>query len=127
MSGWTVLAYLIAGKARKGSLLLGDSQPFRHFLVKEPFSQTVGLDPFAIDHKLRDGAFARVFHNFVCGAGRTLNVDFLEKQIVFFQEALGLAAVGAPGGRVNGDFHCLVSVLDPALNWLFLMPVSQSP
>jgi len=119
MSGWTVFGYLIAGKERKGSLLLGDSQLFRHFVVKEPFSHTVGLDPFTVDHKLRDGSLASVFHDFIRCAGCAFDVDFLERQIVFFEEALGLAAVGTPGGRVDSDFHCLISVLDRSLNWLF--------
>jgi hypothetical protein len=110
MSGWTVFAYLIAGKAREGSLLLGEAQLFRHFVVKKPFSHPIGLDPFAVDHKLGDGALAGVLHDFVRRAGRALDVNFVEREIVLFQEALGLAAVGTPWGRVDGDFHRLISV-----------------
>jgi hypothetical protein len=112
MSGWTVFAYLIAGNAREGSLLLGEAQLFRHFVVKKPFSYTVGLDPFAVDHKLGDGALAGMFHDFVRRARGALDVNFVERKIVFFQEALGLAAVGTPWGRVNSDFHRLISVTE---------------
>jgi hypothetical protein len=127
MYGWTVFAYLIAGKAREGSLLLGDTQLFRHFLVKKPFSHAIGLDPFAVDHKLRDSALAGVLHDIVRRAGRALDVNFVEREVVLFQEALGLAAVRTPGGRVDSDFHCLISVPEPAEKWVFLMTGFQSP
>jgi hypothetical protein len=115
MSGWTVWAYLIGKKAREGSLLLGEAQFFRHFVVKEAFPDAVGLNPFAIDHKLRDGALAGMFDDIVRRAGRALDVNFLERKIVFFQKALGLAAVGTPWSRVDGDFHCLISVTEVAV------------
>ncbi len=34
-----------------------------------------------------------------------LDVDFVEGDVVGGEEALGFAAVAAPGGRVDGDIH----------------------
>ena len=59
---------------------------------------SVGLDPFAVDDELRDGALADVGDDFVRGAGSGLDVDLLVGDGVLREEAFGLAAVAAPGG-----------------------------
>src|SRR3954465_13951900 len=72
----------------------------------EALAWRVGLDPFAVDHELRDGTLARVLHHFVRGAGRALDVDLFVGDLVLVEEALGFAAIRAPGACVNGQFHC---------------------
>jgi hypothetical protein len=63
------------------------------------------LHPFAVDDKLRDGAFASAGDHLVCGARRGLNIDILEWDVITLQEALGYTAVRAPGGGVDDDFQ----------------------
>jgi hypothetical protein len=76
-----------------------------HFLVQEALALAVRLHPFAVDHKLRDGAFASAGDHLVGGSGCGLDVDFLERQVVALEEALGFAAVGAPEGGLDNYFH----------------------
>src|SRR5437763_2544352 len=87
------------------AFLLCQAEPFRHFLVEKAFSRTVGLEPFAVDDKLRDGALAGATDDFLGGAGSGFDVDLLIGELVLVEEALGDAAVGAPEGRVEGDLH----------------------
>src|SRR6202040_371612 len=68
----------------------------------------IGLDPFAIDHKLWDSALACALDDLVEGAGGGFNVDLGVLDIVLGEEAFGLAAVGAPGGGIDGEFHELI-------------------
>ena len=86
-------------------LRLCNTQAFGHLLIEEPLARAVGLHPFAINHKLRDGARARAFNNLVGRAGRGFDVDFFEGNVVFFQEAFGDAAVRAPEGGIDEKFH----------------------
>src|SRR5436305_3475565 len=87
------------------AFLLCQAEPFRHFLIEKAFSRTVGLEPFAVDDKLRDGALAGATDDFLGGAGSGFDVDLLIGELVLVEEALGDAAVGAPEGRVEGDLH----------------------
>jgi len=98
MYGWTVSGYLIATTVRKRTLPLADTQPFRHFVVKEAVTEAIGLDPFAINDELGDGSLAGSLHDFLGGAGCFLDVNFGEGKLVLRQKALGLPAVGTPGG-----------------------------
>src|SRR5260370_749243 len=84
--------------------LLFDPQPFCHLFVEETFAGTVGLDPFSINYKLRDGALARPLHDLIGGSRSGLDVDVRVRKLVPVEKALGLAAIGTPKGRVNGDF-----------------------
>ena len=66
--------------------------------MKEALAGAVGLDPFAVDDELGDGTFADVAEDLVGGAGGLLDVDFLKGDLVLGEEALGFAAIAAPGG-----------------------------
>lgn len=73
------------------------AQALSHGLVEEALAGAVGLDPLAVDDELWDRAFAGTFHDFFESAGGGLNVDFFVGNVVLGEEALGLAAIGAPG------------------------------
>ncbi len=74
----------------------GNTQAFGHLVVEEAFAYTVGLDPFAVDDKLRDGTLAGAGNHFVSRSGRVFDIDLGEGDIVLLQEALGDTAVRAP-------------------------------
>lgn len=74
-----------------------DAEELGHLVVEEATAGTVGLDPFAVDDKLRNGALAYVGKNKVSGAGGGFDVDLLEGDVVRVEEALCFAAVAAPG------------------------------
>ena len=46
-----------------------DAQTLGHFFVQETFAGTVGLHPFAVNDKLRDGTLARLPDHFLGGSG----------------------------------------------------------
>jgi hypothetical protein len=88
-----------------GRSKLLNSQAFSHFFVEETLAGAVRLNPFAINHKLRDGALAGAGDDFFGSAGGGLDVDFMEGDAVVFQKALGHAALGAPESGVDSEFH----------------------
>jgi len=89
-----------------GKLLrLPDTEALRHFFVQEAFADPVGLDPFAVDHELRDGPLAGALDDFLGGSGRLFDIDVLEREVVPLQEALGFAAIGTPKGGIDDDLH----------------------
>jgi hypothetical protein len=77
---------------------VGDAEEFGHFGVEEALAGTVGLDPFAVEDELGDCALADVGDDLVGCAGSVLDVDLFEGYFVLVEEALGFAAVAAPGG-----------------------------
>ena len=66
--------------------------------MEEALAGFVGLDPFAVEDELGDGALAYVGDDEVGGAGGVLDVDLGVGDVVGGEEALGFAAVAAPGG-----------------------------
>jgi len=82
-----------------------DAQSLRHFVVEKSLPGPVGLHPLSIDDKLRDRALARVADHFLRGPRGSLDVDLFEGDVVLGEKALGLAAVRAPKGGVNNEFH----------------------
>lgn len=82
-----------------------DSQPLRHFVVKKAFARAVGLHPFAVNHKLWDGAHAGALNNFLRRARRGFDIHVRIGDFIALEKALGLAAVRTPGGRINGELH----------------------
>src|SRR5580658_7780138 len=84
---------------------VGQAEALRHFGVEEAAAGAVGLNPFAVDDELRDGALADVGEDFFGGAGGLLDVDLGVGNAVGFEKAFGLATVTAPGGGVNKDLH----------------------
>ena len=55
-----------------------DSEALGHLFVEESFAGVVGLDPFAVDDELGDGALAGALDDFVGGAGGGFNIDSLK-------------------------------------------------
>jgi|GEM_PF-6820020 len=66
--------------------------------VKEALTRLVRLNPFAVEHELRNRALAGVRDKLLGRARRLLNVDLGEGNRVLGEEALGFAAVTAPVG-----------------------------
>ena len=82
--------------------LWDDSEALGHGVVQEPLARSVGLDPFAIDHELGDGALAGALDDLLQGTGIGFYIDLIVGNVVLGQKALGLAAIGTPGGRIDG-------------------------
>ena len=76
-----------------------------HFVVEEAVAGAIGLNPFAVEDELGDGALAGVGDDLGGGAGGGLDVDLGVGDGVGGEETLGLAAVAAPGGGVDEEFH----------------------
>jgi hypothetical protein len=77
---------------------VGDTEELGHLIVEEAVAGAVGLDPFAVDDKLRDGTLAYVGEDEIGSARRVLDIDFFEGDVVGGEEALRFAAVAAPVG-----------------------------
>src|ERR1017187_3316493 len=76
-----------------------------HLFVEEAAAGAIRLDPFAVEDELGDGALADVGDDLFGGAGSGLDVDLSVGNGVLCEEAFGSAAVAAPGGRVDDQFH----------------------
>jgi hypothetical protein len=75
-------------------LRLGNTQAFGHLFVQEAFSWAVGLDPFAIDDKLRDGTLAGSGNHFVGRSGRVFDVDLREGTLFSCKKRLAVRQSG---------------------------------
>jgi hypothetical protein len=76
--------------------------------VEESFASTIGLYPFAIDHKLRNGALAGVADDFLGGSRREFDVDLFIGNVMFGQKTFGFTTIGSPERRVKGEIHVLI-------------------
>src|SRR5258707_1663886 len=93
-----------------------DSQSLRHLIVEEALPGPVGLHPFSINRKLRDGPLAGTPDHFLRRSRGGFNVDLFVRNVVLSQKALGLATVRAPKCGINNKFH-----------ESFILPVLQRP
>lgn len=93
---------------QRGDILLCQAETFRRFLVQKAFSGAIGLEPFAVDDELRDGALAGAADDFLGGAGSGFDVNLLIGDVVLVEETFGNAAIGAPEGGVESDLHAWV-------------------
>ena len=93
------------------SLRLGDTQEFGHLVVQKAFAGAIGLNPFAVNDKLRDGALAGAGHHFVGRSGRVFDVNLREGNVVFLQEALGRRGSQDTRGRNKPVFSYLKNSL----------------
>jgi hypothetical protein len=82
-----------------------DAKQLGHFLVEKAMACAVRLDPFAIEDELRDGPFAHLADNFLCGAGAGFDINFGIGNLVLFEEAFGFAAIAAPRSGIDQNMH----------------------
>lgn len=68
----------------------------------------VGLEPFAVNDELGDGALADVAEDFGGGSGISVDVDFGVRNTVGIEKLLGGAAVPAPPGGIDLDLHPVI-------------------
>ena len=73
-----------------------DSEQLAHLFVQEALAWTIGLNPFAIDHELRDGSFAYVLDDLFRGSWGGLDIDLGVRDLVFIEESFSLTTVAAP-------------------------------
>ena len=59
-----------------------NAQAFGHLFVEKSFARTIGLYPFAIDNKLRNGTLAGVADDFFGGSRRGFDVDLFIGDVV---------------------------------------------
>src|ERR1700733_1295524 len=85
-----------------------NSEQFAHLLMQEALAGTIGLNPLAIDHELRDGSLADVFDKLFCGPGGGLDIDLAIRDLVFVEESFGLAAIAAPCSGIDQYMHSLI-------------------
>ena len=89
-------------------LSLAYTEELGHLVVEEAFARAVGLYPLAVENELRNGALADVGKNEVSGAGDLLDIDLVVGNVVGGEEALGFAAVAAPGSSVDSQLNCSI-------------------
>ncbi len=89
----------------RGESGTGNAEALVEFVVEEPATGLVGLEPFAVNDHLGDGALAYVADNFVGGGGIEIHIDFRIRNAVSFEKLLGGTAIASPCRRVNLHFH----------------------
>src|SRR5271170_552934 len=81
------------------------AEEFAHFGVEEAPSGAVWLHPSAIDHELGNRALAYISKDIFSSAWSRFDIDLGVGNVVFVEEALGLAAVAAPRRCVEQNGH----------------------
>ena len=97
--------YLSRSYAAQIHALISHVEESGHFGMEEAVAGLIGLDPFSVEDELGNGALADVGDDLFGCAGGVLDVDFFVRDGVALEEALGLAAVAAPGRGVEEEFH----------------------
>jgi len=83
----------------------GYAEELGHFLMQETKARFIGLNPFAIEDELRDGALAGLGDHFIRGAGGSFDIDLGVRDVVLGEETLRLAAVAAPVSGIHEKLH----------------------
>jgi hypothetical protein len=97
----TGLEFCLVPNLLYSNLGFANAQPLGHLVVEKSFAWDVGLNPLAVDYELRNGPLAGAFNDLIDRAGGSFDVNLFVDNIVFGKKALGLAAIGAPGGGVD--------------------------
>src|SRR5258708_1618139 len=87
--------------------LLFDAEQLTHFFIQEAAPGPIRLYPFPVNDELRNRALTDVLDEVVGRFRRAFNVHFFERNVVFLEEILGLAAIAAPERSVDGQIHGL--------------------
>src|SRR5690349_1462122 len=86
----------IIGASPNSEFLFRNSEQFAHLSIEEALTRTIRLDPLAVDHELRNCALASVPDDLVRSLRIALDIDLAERNVVLFEEVLGLATIAAP-------------------------------
>lgn len=86
--------------------------------MQKALTGAIRLNPFAVEDKLRDSAFADVPKNLIGSAWNLLDVDLGVGNRMFVQKTFSLAAITAPYSGVDLQIHNLIL--------LFLVVAHQS-
>ena len=85
-----------------------DAEAALQFVEEQAAARRVGLEPFAVDDELGDGALAGVTDDFGGRGGVGVDIDFGIRNAVGIEKLLGGAAVAAPAGGVNLNLHPVI-------------------
>ena len=86
----------------------GDAEAAVELVEEEAAAGGVGLEPFAVDDELGNGALAYVADDFGGGGGVDVDIDFGVWDTVGIEKLLGGAAVPAPPGGIDLDLHPVI-------------------
>jgi hypothetical protein len=81
---------------REAGLSARNSEAAHQLINKQAAAGNVGLEPFAIDHQLRDGALADAAQDLGGGGGVGVDIDLSIDNAMLIEKLLGCAAVAAP-------------------------------
>ena len=90
---------------REAGLSARNSEADEQLVDEQAAAGLVGLEPFAIDDELGDGALADVIDDLGGGGGIGVDIDLGVGDAVLIEELLGGAAITAPGSGVNLHVH----------------------
>jgi len=93
---------IVPGEA---ALSARNSESGEQFVDEQAAAGLIGLEPFAIDDELRDGALADAVDEFGRGGRVGVDIDLGVCDAVLIEKLLGGAAIAAPGGGVNLHVH----------------------
>src|SRR5581483_11361727 len=98
----------IIGASPNLEVLFRNSEQFAHLSIEEALTRTIRLDPLAVDHELRNCALASVPDDLVRSLRIALDIDLAERNVVLFEEVLGLATIAAPERGIDGEIHASI-------------------
>jgi len=90
---------------REAGLSARNSEAAEQFFEEQPAAGLVGLEPFAVDDQLWDGALSYVLDDLSRGCRVGVDIDLGVGDAVLIEELLGGSAIAAPGSGVNLHVH----------------------
>ena len=90
---------------REAGLSARNSEADEQLVDEQAAAGLGGLEPFAIDDELGDGALADVIDDFGRGGRVGVNIDLGIGDSVLIEKLLGGTAIAAPCGGVNLHVH----------------------
>lgn len=78
------------------------------FIQQQPMPRPVRLKPLAINHQLRNGAFAHVTYHFSRRLRIRVHIHFGVLNPVSIEKMLRRAAVAAPAGCIDLNLHAAI-------------------
>src|SRR5579859_5633107 len=87
------------------TLRFRDAKAHMKLFVEQAATWLVGLEPFSIDHQLRNGALADMANNLSRGRRIGIHIDFGVFNPVVIEKLFGRPAISAPCGGINLHLH----------------------